>query len=91
MTQDTVAIGYRLTWRGKGPVHGARASRVPKRVRGAIRPYPGDLKDGYRSLSGFGVCRRSKFICSQVPPARRHDAESNPPGLTFKANGDAGH
>lgn len=39
----------------------------------------------------FSVCRRGKFICSQVPPARWHNLECNRPCLTFEANGDAGH
>src|SRR3954447_12239080 len=44
-----------------------------------------------RVSSHWFVCRRCEFLCSQVPPVRRHDAERDRPGFTFEANRDARH
>src|SRR4051794_898903 len=54
-------------------------------------PLPG-RDHAYRARSWHRcVCGRCEFVCSHVPPGRRHDAEGDGPGFTFEANRDPRH
>src|SRR3954451_507300 len=37
------------------------------------------------------MCGRCEFVCSHVPPVRRHDAERDRPGFTLEENRDPRH
>ena len=37
------------------------------------------------------MCGRCEFVCSHVPPVRRHDAERDRPGFTLEENRDLRH
>jgi hypothetical protein len=53
--------------------------------------HPRDCPSPHLRLTGVGMGRCCKLVCSRVPPVRRHDAERDRPRLAFGVNCNASH